>query len=136
MKGIYVLLIDVKNAIHINVGRLGEVAFTSGLYAYIGSAQNNIEKRVERHLRKRKRCFWHIDYLLSQDDSTVLEVLYKAGAKEEECRVAKSLAAKNESFRSFGCSDCRCESHLFKLSENTVNLANLGFAPFMNLSEE
>jgi Uri superfamily endonuclease len=128
MKGIYVLLIYVKNPTHINVGKLGAVTFTAGLYAYVGSAQNSLEKRVERHLRKHKRHFWHIDYLLSQDDITVPQVLYKAGAKEEECRVAKSLVAKNEPFRSFGCSDCRCESHLFKLGENAVNFANLGLA--------
>jgi Uri superfamily endonuclease len=136
MKGIYVLIIDVRNPTHINVGKLGAMTFTAGLYAYIGSAQNNIEKRVERHLRKRKRLFWHIDYLLGQDDVTVLQVLCKSGAKEEECRIAKSIAAQNKAVRSFGCSDCRCESHLFKLSENTAHLANLGLAPFLNPSIE
>jgi len=136
MKGIYVLLIEAKNPSRIKVGKLGEVAFSAGLYAYVGSAQNSIEKRVERHLRKLKPCFWHIDYLLSQNGIAVQQVFYKAGRKEEECRIAKSLAAENESLESFGCSDCRCESHLFKLNKNTADLTKLGFVPFAKTSKE
>jgi len=61
MKGIYVLFISVKRDIFVKVGALGKVKFSQGTYAYVGSAQNGIEKRVIRHLRKEKRKFWHID---------------------------------------------------------------------------
>jgi Uri superfamily endonuclease len=136
MKGIYVLLIDVKNVIHVTVGKLGRITLATGLYAYVGSAQNSVEKRVERHLRKQKRIFWHIDYVLGQEDLTVTQVLYKAADKEEECRVAEYLTRMNEPTMDFGCSDCRCTSHLFRLTENPANLASLGFTPFMTSSAE
>ena len=64
MKGIYILLISIAGRISVSVGALGDKSFQKGLYVYVGSAQNNLEKRVKRHLRKVKRRFWHIDYLL------------------------------------------------------------------------
>jgi Uri superfamily endonuclease len=62
-KGIYILVVSVSKDINVNVGALGSVNFEKDLYAYVGSAQNNLEKRIERHLRKTKQKFWHIDYL-------------------------------------------------------------------------
>ena len=76
-KGIYVLIILVNKNISVNVGALGSVNFERGLYAYVGSAQNNLEKRIERHLRKAKRKFWHIDYLLENSRVKVLKVFCK-----------------------------------------------------------
>ena len=62
-KGIYILVVSVSKDINVNVGALGSVNFEKDLYACVGSAQNNLEKRIERHLRKTKQKFWHIDYL-------------------------------------------------------------------------
>ena len=53
LKGIYVLIIEVSQGAEIQVGTLGNVHFAKGLYAYVGSAQNGLEKRVERHIRRR-----------------------------------------------------------------------------------
>jgi Uri superfamily endonuclease len=53
-KGIYILVVSVSKDINVNVGTLGSVNFEKGLYAYVGSAQNNWGKRIERHLRKTK----------------------------------------------------------------------------------
>jgi Uri superfamily endonuclease len=71
MKGIYVLVIKVTTLINLKVGALGKLVFPDGMYAYVGSAQNSIETRVKRHLRKEKSLFWHIDYLLANDSVAV-----------------------------------------------------------------
>lgn len=113
MKGIYVLIIKLSKNISADVGALGKLTFNGELYAYVGSAQNNLELRVQRHKRKNKRLFWHIDYLLNDEAATVTEVLYTHGDKSRECQIASKLAEKSQPIKGFGCSDCRCTSHLF-----------------------
>ncbi|MEM7816012.1 MAG: GIY-YIG nuclease family protein [Candidatus Aenigmatarchaeota archaeon] len=125
MKGIYILLINVKTSFRTNVGSLGKIIFEKGLYAYVGSAQNNIEKRVERHLSKNKKTFWHIDYLLKSDKTKVIKILYKNSGSEEECRTAALLSRTELPVMGFGCSDCHCKSHLFRL-RNFKSLETLG----------
>jgi len=115
MKGIYVLLISVTKDIRISIGSLGYQDFPNGLYIYVGSAQNNLEKRVKRHLRKTKRKFWHIDYLLSNRHARVLGVFYRKAGKIEECRVAEKLCEVTTPIRGFGSSDCACKGHLFRI---------------------
>ena len=131
MKGTYVLLIDVRNPIDVTVGKLGRVAFKAGSYAYVGSAQNCLEKRVQRHLRKCKHHFWHIDYLLDQENASVSRVLFKVGHKEEECQTAKRIAEKSKPIKAFGCSDCKCKSHLFEIADDSTSLSLLDFAPLI-----
>ena len=113
MKGIYVLIIQVNKPIHPKIGALGEVAFQAGLYAYVGSAQNSLESRVKRHLRKEKRLFWHIDYLLAEGAAKVTEVYSLEGGKACECQIAQLLSQHSSPVSRFGCSDCHCTSHLF-----------------------
>jgi Uri superfamily endonuclease len=117
MKGIYVLIIAVENAINVDTGALGNLNLEKGLYAYVGSAQNNLEERLKRHLRKEKKKFWHIDYLLEDPRVKVLKVFYKRAARPEECRIAKELAKKGFPVRGFGSSDCKCQTHLIKVQE-------------------
>ena len=110
MKGSYVLLIELKENTNIKVGKLGKVFFKKGFYAYVGSALNGIEQRIQRHMRKDKKNHWHIDYLLKH--AVVREIFYKESDEKEECDIANKLA-KLESISGFGCSDCKCKSHLF-----------------------
>jgi len=63
VKGVYVLVVSVDKDVNVNIGALGSIGFEKGLYAYVGSAQNGLEKRIERHRRRAKRKFWHIDYI-------------------------------------------------------------------------
>lgn len=115
LKGVYVLVISVSKNISVNVGVLGRVNFNKGLYAYVGSAQNNLEKRIERHRRKAKRKFWHIDYLLDINGVKILKVFHKKAGKPEECKVARAMSERAIPIKGFGSSDCKCVSHLFKL---------------------
>ncbi|MCJ7761950.1 hypothetical protein MUP38_00660, partial [Candidatus Bathyarchaeota archaeon] len=48
LKGVYVLIIRVDKDTGVNVGDLGKLTFEKGLYAYVGSAQNNLEQRIKR----------------------------------------------------------------------------------------
>jgi len=133
MKGIYVLLISVTKDISIEVGALGIRDFQEGLYVYVGSAQNNLEKRVKRHLRKTKRKFWHIDYLLTNRQVKVVRVLYKEAGRLQECRVADKICRVATPMNGFGSSDCTCRSHLFRIrSRDDLNefTNKVGLKPF------
>lgn len=117
VKGVYVLVISVNRDIRIDVGALGKVDFEKGLYAYVGSAQNNLEKRIERHLRQAKRKFWHIDYLLYADKVKLLKVFHKKAVKSEECKIAEKISQESIPIRKFGSADCKCTSHLFQIND-------------------
>ncbi len=125
MKGVYVLLIKVNKKIQQKIGSLGKINFNKGIYAYIGSAQNNLEKRIARHKMKDKIKFWHIDYLLSNKNVKILKVFYKNSQKSEECKIARTLTKTERFIPKFGCSDCTCKSHLFEITD-LKNILNLG----------
>ncbi|KPK88369.1 endonuclease [bacterium SM23_31] len=122
MKGIYCLVITVKKDSTIEIGASGSIHFVKGIYVYVGSAQNNIEKRVARHASKNKKIKWHIDYLLAHSDVKLDKVFYKNAGKNEECETARLLSEFGEPVKRFGCSDCDCISHLFRVrSLKTLN---------------
>jgi len=116
LRGVYILFLRVLDDMKLRVGGLGEIELEKGLYAYVGSAQNNLEKRLARHKSKAKRLRWHIDYLTSSDKVIVESAYAYELLKEYECRIAELLARIfQKAVRGFGSSDCRCSSHLFKL---------------------
>ena len=53
---------------------MGEVSFKEGDYIYISSAKGCLETRLQRHLRKEKRIFWHIDYPLENQKAKILQI--------------------------------------------------------------
>ncbi|MEM3442393.1 MAG: GIY-YIG nuclease family protein [Candidatus Bathyarchaeia archaeon] len=116
-KGIYVLIISLCKNIEIEVGALGNINFKRGLYAYVGSAQNNLEKRLNRHLNKFKKKFWHIDYFLADEHAKIVKVFYKSAEKPWECHIAKIVCDRGIPIKGFGSSDCHCKSHLFKIED-------------------
>ena len=120
MKGIYILIIKIKKPEKVKIGKLGIIDFKKGIYAYIGSAQNNLEKRIERHLKKSsdKKFHWHIDYLLNNKNIKIIDIKFKELSKKYECLTAKKLLKNNIPINGFGCSDCRCISHLIKINKN------------------
>ena len=133
-KGSYLLLIEIKKPIKTKIGSLGLINFDKGYYIYVGSAMNNLKKRVERHLyssnlgKGQEKKHWHIDYLLSNDNVKIIEVYYNESEEKEECSVAEKV--KRESFhevKGFGSSDCKCESHLFKVSGANLKELIKGF---------
>jgi Uri superfamily endonuclease len=93
------------------VGKKGTVEFPKGYYIYTGSAKNGLEKRLERHIRKDKKLFWHIDYLLEYGEIKDFWVYSKVG----ECELNRKVLKRDNSkiiLSGFGSSDCRCPAHL------------------------
>ena len=114
-KGGYVLFIHLEKDETITVGSLGPVQFKSGLYAYVGRAKRSLLWRVLRHIRKKKRIRWHIDYLLTKG-SVIFVSLYDI-SEMSECEKALSIkeGLGGDFIPGFGCSDCGCTSHLIYL---------------------
>lgn len=113
LKGTYCLLINLENDSQIKVGKLGELDFKKGGYVYVGSALNSLEGRIKRHLSSDKKLHWHVDYLLTHEDSKIMDVIYTVNDSRVECEVAHIIAEKGVGVDHFGCSDCKCDSHLF-----------------------
>jgi len=118
MKGSYVLLIELENDREIRIGKLGNLFFKRGYYAYVGSALNGLEQRVNRHLRREKKLHWHIDYLLQYGN--IIDIFYNENVVKEECNFAKKFEKKLPPVLNFGCSDCSCKSHLFYGPKNEI----------------
>ena len=111
MKGCYILIMELRQDKSIQIGKIGNIFFKKGFYAYIGSALNGLEARINRHCRNEKKIRWHIDYLLQH--GKIIKVFFKVNNKREECSIAKKFEVKLLPISSFGCSDCICNSHLF-----------------------
>lgn len=125
----YILLINIPRNLKISVGKLGEVNFKKGFYLYIGSEKRNMEKRIERHLRKKKKKFWHIDYLLSHKLVKIEKIWVTQ--KYRECEIADFLFSGGLDFiKRFGSSDCRCKSHLFYTGEKPTKINFLNLYPY------
>jgi len=112
------LVINVEKGQKIKVAKLPETYYQPGFYLYVGRAKRGLRKRVDRHLRRDKKLFWHIDYLLQK--SKVDEVWTRHDFLDE-CRTAKKIAqiAKSSLIldNHFGASDCRCPGHLVYVAD-------------------
>ena len=111
MKGTYALLIKLPEEQEIQIGKLGRIRFQKGFFAYIGSALNGLEQRIGRHLRKEKRFHWHIDFLLEK--AKICRIVYSGSPIRKECVIAGTMLKNLGRIEGFGCSDCKCKSHLF-----------------------
>jgi Uri superfamily endonuclease len=113
--GSYVLVASVDRDTILPVGRLGVFRFEAGFYCYCGSARGpgGLEARLARHLRRRKKAHWHVDYLLQH---AVLVEMWKAhSARRLECCFAQALTVLSGArvpVPGFGSSDCDCDAHL------------------------
>ncbi len=119
--GIYTLIIFLSREICLNVGKLGQQKFLKGYYTYTGSAlgkgASSLKRRVSRHLQKEKRNFWHIDFLLANENAAVTAVVAAQTNRRLECRLNRYIKREGGAkipVKRFGASDCRedCKSHL------------------------
>jgi Uri superfamily endonuclease len=111
--GIYILLLRFDRDIEATVGSLGPVKLKMGNYCYVGSAKAGLWGRVKRHLSDPVKKKWHIDQITGA--SSYRKVFFKEYSKGDECRTARILAGRREIVEGFGCSDCKCNSHLIYL---------------------
>lgn len=119
MKGVYCLIIWLISNQKIKIGKLGKIDFKRGFYCYVGSGLNNLEKRIERHLGKGKKKRWHIDYFLQT--GKIIAVKKIETSKKLECLLGKKIMKiANSNIKGFGCSDCKCKSHLYYFKSNPL----------------
>lgn len=118
-RGSYLLLLRLRKARKVNVGRLGTVSFQRGHYVYVGSAMRNLSVRIARHMGRRKKLHWHIDYLRQEADEVI--PLPIRSSRREECEIAAALSSILQPGPSgFGSSDCDCPTHLFRHATNPL----------------
>ena len=120
MRGTYAIIMELISDKIISVGKLGKINFKKGYYLYVGSGQNSLETRIARHLKKRKKKFWHIDYLLAEREAMIKEV-WIAENRRIECLAARKILEEANTplvAKKFGSRDCRCPTHLFYLDQS------------------
>jgi len=133
-KGGYILLLDLEEESKIQIGRLGDITFDSGYYAYVGSAMRGLKQRISRHLRKEKNFHWHIDYLIEK--ASVSNVIVCQSGNSIECLIANEIGLEHKVINGFGSSDCKCPGHLFYGSVDfgsriLKKLGSAGLKPFL-----
>jgi endonuclease-3 len=124
MKGSYVLILQLSGDIDLTIGKLGKIHFGNGYYYYVGSALGTGGfKRVTRHFNvaegKNSTRKWHIDHLLPH--SEVICAVLLPSQQAFECKVARILEKSLDQMPGFGCSDCKCLSHLLFGKEDIRN---------------
>jgi len=119
----------LSREICLNVGKLGQQKFPKGHYTYTGSAlgkgSSSLRHRISRHLQKKKWNFWHIDFLLANENATVVAVIAAQTNEKLECNLNRYIKEKGGAkivVKRFGASDCRknCESHLLYFGEENI----------------
>jgi len=119
-RGSYLLLLHLNRTRVIPIGSLGRVRFPKGFYIYVGSAMENLSHRLRRHQRLEKRIHWHIDRL--RPHARFVAALPIRSSDRLECGLARSMdKIAAWSIPGFGCSDCRCESHLFGMTNDPLD---------------
>ena len=117
--GTYALVLESRTRQKIQIGRWREIETQPGYYVYIGSAlgPGGVRARVARHFRLVKSNHWHIDYLRMY--TTPLGAWYSHEPVRLEHTWAATLGDLDDftPIPGFGCSDCRCHSHLFHVSK-------------------
>ena len=85
-----------------------------------------LEARLARHRRRRKKLWWHIDYLLRQAE--LVDVVAIPTSRRVECernRSVLSLPGAGVVAAGFGASDCNCVTHLARLGEGRPTVSTL-----------
>lgn len=118
-KGTYVLFVTLGSDRNLTVGARGPHLFKAGTYCYVGSAMAGLDQRLTRHLAHEKTLKWHIDYLTTVCDSSEAWISYPDPIPE--CELADRVGALGgiPEMEHFGCSDCRCLTHLFRVDAGT-----------------
>jgi sugar fermentation stimulation protein A len=115
--GIYILEFYAKKSFYIEHKKFSGIRFKQGYYYYVGSAQKKLKSRINRHLKRKKKLHWHIDYLSTNTALKISRILQILNLQKNfECQIVQNISANNEIeiiAKNFGNSDCNiCSSHL------------------------
>lgn len=128
-RGDYLLVLRLPEDRDMEIGKLGVLHFPKGYYVYTGSAKKNLDQRMARHRHLRKGMHWHIDWFRQQAEWVGCLPIRTADDLEHDLACAVS-AISDWCIPGFGCTDCRCPSHLFGFHENPLHCR-----PFVQLEE-
>ena len=122
--GLYLLIIRVASRVTASVGAIGRLDFRPGYYAYCGSARRNLSGRLSRHASRSKTLRWHIDYLTCREEASVERIHTFPLSGMTECGLNALVQGlpRAAAIPDFGCSDCRCSSHLTYIGEDRAGL--------------
>jgi Uri superfamily endonuclease len=116
--GSYLLILRLTETCPLLHARHRGQVLPPGLYLYAGSARGpgGLRARVGRHLRREKRCRWHVDALTSR--AAEMGALLYPGDDVSECMLISRLlrlSALQPALPGLGSSDCRaCPAHLLR----------------------
>jgi Uri superfamily endonuclease len=117
--GVYQLGISIGKTCSILIGKRGNFTFPAGKYVYTGRAKKNLSQRIDRHKKRNKKCFWHIDYLLTDENVQLEDIAIISENSSNECNENKKLLQEDALIIAggFGASDCKnnCGAHLLYL---------------------
>lgn len=117
-RGGYIIIGELKNEISLSTEKR-KWNLKKGYYIYTGSAMKYLSKRIKRHLRKEKKFFWHIDYLIPHLEKVKIFPIYSS--VRIECLISRELEVISDGFvKNFGSSDCSCKSHLYYMRINPL----------------
>ena len=119
--GTYCLIIKLDKPRTIQIGKLGRGFFPDGYYVYVGSALHGLAKRIARHLSRKKKKHWHIDYLLECAGMIGTRKIYSVDKRE--CALSREVGniCQGIPMLGFGSSDCRCTTHLYFFPDNPLS---------------
>ncbi len=109
-RGAYMLILKADTPKRITLGQT-PLELKEGYYVYVGSARRGLSKRLSRHMRKRKKRFWHIDYIRAV--TTPAGAIPVRTKDPIECELAEKLGGLLSPLKGVGSTDCRCPAHLF-----------------------
>ena len=112
-RGSYLLIMQNKHSIELDIGKLGKVKFEQGYYVFIGSGMGGVYERIKRHSRKDKKKHWHIDYLTPEYMSIKKIYVIRKAKKIEELLAQRIEKISYRGVKGFGASDSSLASHLF-----------------------
>ena len=119
-KGTYVIVLTLGADAEVRIGALGTFHFDKGSYCYVGSAMGGLDARVQRHLRKEKALRWHVDYLTTISSDSEAYISYPEPVPECDLARMAEDSGMIPCTDGFGCSDCSCRTHLFKVTDGSL----------------
>jgi sugar fermentation stimulation protein A len=119
-RGSYIVIVRLKRDRRLSIAGLGEVKFRKGYYCYVGSAKENLGRRLEKHRRLRKKLCGHIDHLRAVADFHAAIPIRASDDLESEIAAAMTKIA-DWNVPGFGSPECGCPTHLFGMHEDPVH---------------
>ncbi len=125
LPGYYLLILRVHRKTIIFTRGKRRFSLDPGVYIYIGSAHGpgGLRSRIMRHLRRKKKIFWHIDYLTMNENVDIIGFVTISDILKKNIDLEKLLSRLMQKYLEFipgfGCSDKKEDrSHLFYCGES------------------